>query len=377
MNKKGTYLVLTPFFPSNESFVGSYVYDQVSEMQKQTNFSIKIVKVVSFFSLESDYEFNEFKVKIFKTLDLPYFIFPGLFNSYNKRRFSKFLHKKSITDISFSHSHVSYPAAYLIEDLMCKKIVQHHGLDVVQLTNGRFSFFRKIQRDFLVKNTIKHLNKVDLNIGVSKKVLSELKNYKMYNPKDEIVLYNGVNKSKFYYIPRKKNNEVFIVGCVANFWKTKDHISLIKAVKLLVEDGVDCKLRLVGSGSTYSDCYNYVLKNNLHDKIIFEKEIKHEKLNDFYNEIDLFVMPSYYEAFGCVYMESWACNTPFIAIEEQGISEVIPENKRSLFLTERKNPFALREKIKYVAEKQIDFTFNTDFYLSNTISNFLKKLREC
>ena len=28
MNKKGTYLVITPFFPSNQSFVGSYIYDQ-------------------------------------------------------------------------------------------------------------------------------------------------------------------------------------------------------------------------------------------------------------------------------------------------------------------------------------------------------------
>ena len=29
MNKEGTYLVITPFFPSNKSFVGSYVYDQI------------------------------------------------------------------------------------------------------------------------------------------------------------------------------------------------------------------------------------------------------------------------------------------------------------------------------------------------------------
>ena len=89
MLNQGTYLVVTPFFPSNESFVGSYVYDQINEIQNQSNFSIEIVKVVSYFSLDSDYEFNGFKVNIFKNFDFPYFIFPGLFHSCNKRRFSK------------------------------------------------------------------------------------------------------------------------------------------------------------------------------------------------------------------------------------------------------------------------------------------------
>ena len=60
MNKNGTYLVITPFFPSNKSFVGSYVYDQITEIKNQSNFSIEIVKVVSYFSFESDYEFNGF-----------------------------------------------------------------------------------------------------------------------------------------------------------------------------------------------------------------------------------------------------------------------------------------------------------------------------
>jgi glycosyltransferase involved in cell wall biosynthesis len=380
LNKKGTYLVITPFFPSNESFVGSYIYDQVSEIQKQTNLNIEIVKVVSYFSSESDYTFNGFKINIFKHIDFPYFIFPGFFNSWNKKRFSKYLCKKNITDIFFSHSHVSYPAAYLVENLICKKIVQHHGLDALQLTNGRFNLFRRIQRDYLVKNTIKHLNKVDLNVGVSKKVLRGLRNYDMYNPKDEIVLYNGVDRSKFYYIPRKKKNKEFTIGCVANFWKIKDHISLIIAVKLLVDDGFDCKLRLIGSGPTYSDCYNFVLKHNLHNIITFEKEKKHEQLNDFFNNIDLFVLPSYYEAFGCVYMEAWATNTPFIAIQEQGISEIMTKEKRSTFLTEKENPFVLKEKIEYIAKNNIEFTFNSDFNLDNTIYNFLRKiniLREC
>ena len=63
-------MVVTPFFPSKESFVGSYIFDQVNEIKNQTNFNIQIIKVVSIFSSEKDYEFKGFNVHIFKIIDL-------------------------------------------------------------------------------------------------------------------------------------------------------------------------------------------------------------------------------------------------------------------------------------------------------------------
>ena len=41
MENKKTYLVLTPFFPSDESHVGSYVFDQINEISKQSDFNLK------------------------------------------------------------------------------------------------------------------------------------------------------------------------------------------------------------------------------------------------------------------------------------------------------------------------------------------------
>ena len=46
----------------------------------------------------------------------------------------------------------------------------------------------------------------------------------------------------------------------------------------------------------------------------FKEELKHTDLNIFYNQLDLFVLPSFNEALGCVYLESWATNTPFIGV---------------------------------------------------------------
>ena len=362
--------MITPFFPSNNSFVGSYIFDQVNEIRKQTEFDVRIVKTVSLFSSEKDYEFNGFKVSIFKTIDFPFFIFPGLFNKINRKRFLDFLIKKGIKNVKYSHSHVTYPASYLVDDLICKKIVQHHGLDVLQLQNGRTGFAKKIQKNFLIKNSLNHLNKADLNIGVSQLVLDKLNEFQGYYPKNGLVLYNGVDTSKFF--PIKKNcNKIFTIGCVANFWEIKDHITLIKSVKKIVEEGKEIKLRLIGSGPTLSTCEEFVKNNNLSKNIIFEKEIEHDKLNQFFNEIDLFVLPSYYEALGCVYLESWATNTPFIAVKGQGVSEVIPDVDKMLF--EAENSSQLVEKILFFMNNSFTLKPVNKFDIRNTISDFLTK----
>lgn len=368
MNNKETYLVITPFFPSADSFIGSYVYDQINEIRKQSEFHIEIVKTVSLFSSEKDYEFNSFKVSIFKTIDFPFFIFPGLFNKINRKRFLNFLIKKGIENVKYSHSHVTYPASYLVDDLICKRIVQHHGLDVLQLLNGRSSFAKKIQKNFLIKNSLNHLNKTDLNIGVSQLVLDKLNEFQGYNPKNELVLYNGVDTSKFFPL-EKDCNKIFTIGCVANFWEIKDHITLIKSVKKIVEEGKKIKLRLIGSGPTLNTCLEFVKNNNLSKNIVFEKEIEHKKLNQFFNEIDLFVLPSYYEALGCVYLESWATNTPFIAVKNQGIAELAPDSER--MLVSEKNPNELAEKIKFFINNDFKLTTVEEFSLENTISNLL------
>ena len=370
MSKSNTYLVVTTFFPSNESFVGSYIFDQLNEIRKHSNLDIELVKIVSLFSDETDYFFKDFSVKIFKTIDFPFFIFPGVFNFINKMRFKSFLIKKNIGNIKFSQSHVSYPSSYLVEDLECNKIIQHHGLDVLQLTNGRNKFMRNIQKRFLIRNTIKHLNNADINIGVSNLVLQKLRNYKTYNPQNEFVLYNGVDTSKFFDKETTKN-DIFTIGCVANFWKIKDQITLIKSTQKILEDGHKIKLRLIGSGPTLQSCKKYVFENNLSKYIIFEEEIAHEKLNDFYNSIDLFVLPSYYEALGCVYLESWATNTPFIGIEGQGISELIPKKDRKTFLAKVQSTESLTEKILIAYKDRKSYPFISRYDIKNTISNFL------
>ena len=182
-----------------------------------------------------------------------------------------------------------------------------------------------------------------------------------------------MDTSKFYSIEVEKN-EIFTIGCIANFWEIKDQITLIKAVEILSLKGEKILLRLIGSGPKLDECCNYVKEHNLDSIISFESEKEHSALNIFYNEIDLFVLPSYYEALGCVYLESWATNTPFVGIEGQGISELLPDNKKDIFLSKSQDPISLQKCIIHVMRSDDTIIFDNNYNIENLIHDFLDHL---
>ena len=81
------------------------------------------------------------------------------------------------------------------------------------------------------------------------------------------------------------------------------------------------------------------------------------------------MLPSYYEALGCVYLESWAADTPFIGIENQGIAEIIPDKTK--MLSTQSDVEALANKILYFLNNEFKLKSIRDFDIRKTIYDFL------
>ena len=377
MENKKQYIIISPFFPNDNNHAGSYVYDQAKTLIDITNYDVKVIKVVSIFSNEKDYIFRGIKVKIFRVFDFPFFIFPGIFNFINSFRIKQFFNKHNyLENLDVIHAHVCYPSAYLANAVSSiakvKTIVQHHGIDALQLLNGRLSILTKLQKEILKNRSLNQLNKIGLNLSVSNRVRLALHSYSNYKPKNEFILYNGVDRDKFYNINSVKTHDKYLVGSIANFWPIKDHISLIKAIELLVLDGItDIQLKLIGTGETLQFCKNYVNNHNLSAFVFFEKERPHTLINSFYNEIDLFVLSSYYEASACVLMEAWATEIPILSIKNQGISELIPEYEIDNLLADEKSPISLKEKILGEYNRKRSYPFDEKYDIKNTIKEFM------
>jgi len=389
MKSKKIYLEVTPFFPTPTRFYGPYIYDQVKAIERNSNYEVIVIKTVSFFDKyhpKEHYEYNGVKVYVFKVLDLPFSLFPGLFKYFNEKRFLKFLKKKVQIDtknIEVVHSHTIYPAAALAvllkKEFKVFSVAQHHGLDVYQLENGRLKLspLENLNKLYKLKYFSTIANNVDVNIGVSNKVLEELNKNRFFKNKSVYTLYNGVDKNKFFKksLQEKKPKNHFIIGCIGNFWPLKDHMTLLKSIKLLKDSGEkDIYLKLIGSGPTLTICKEFIEKENLSHIVSIEKEVHHDKLNDFYNSLDLFVLPSYYEAFGCVYTEALQCGVPIIAVKGQGIEEVLKDDDKKTSLIEKGDYKKLSELIRWNKsnKKMVKYDFDIDHY----ISEYLKFLND-
>lgn len=382
---KGNYLVITPFFPDAKSFVGSYVYDQVKAIQKEGTYQPIVIRLRSLYEPKmADYEFEEISCLVFRFIDLPSFSFPGIFHRINAWRFKQFLKRKGVeaSKMVISHAHVTYPASYLANSLRLTyglpSILQHHGLDVLQLHLGKHlgGYLKKLQHRLLKSRAEKILNAAILNIGVSQAVLNQFEKQGVSLKTKKVVLYNGVDKQKFYPLNLESNSR-FIIGCIANFWKLKDHITLIKAVEQLVKSGEkEIEVQLIGRGPTLKFCQEYVKKNKLQAYFTFLDPIAHSKLNTFYNRIDLFVLPSYYEALGCVYLEAYSAGTPFIGVYGQGIEELIPKKLKPHYLIEKGMVSNLAQQITNIKQQKVpSLVLDKNIDIGILVQKFLKNVK--
>ena len=171
--------------------------------------------------------------------------------------------------------------------------------------------------------------------------------YRSVHVKKTFVLHNGVDTKLFYkeVNSSKTMQGTVVLGCVANYLDLKGHVDLLKAVDALQSRGYGIFVRLVGDGHERKLCEK--LAKDLGVDAEFIDEMQHEDLPGFYRSLDLFVMPSYFEGFGCVYVESWACGTPFIACEGQGIEDMIADDEKRLWLAKPRDARDLANKIEY------------------------------
>ncbi|SHL15492.1 glycosyltransferase family 4 protein [Flavobacterium xanthum] len=379
---KRIYLIITPFFPSQESFRGPYIYDQVVAIQKEGNYDVVVLKPKQFYSNKKDYKYEGVNVFFFNVYDLPSAMFPGLFNILAISSLKRKLRSLNIdlTQIAVVHSHVTVAGIYAIylkkRVSTIKTIVQHHGFDVLSLSNGIFSKF-KWHRNWVKNYGIDICNQIDLHVGVSAKTLEFVSEIPEIIIKSQYALYNGVDESKFHPVIGIKDPNYFTIGCIANFWPLKDQLTLIKAVELLVNKGFqNLRITFIGSGSTLQSCKDYVKDNGLNNYIEFLAEINHVKLKNYYNKLDLFVLPSYYEAFGCVYTEAYACGVPFIAVKGQGIGELIPSEETNRWLIDKGDYKNLGSLIQKYMENRYIQNLSHSININFLIHKFLIHINE-
>ena len=111
------------------------------------------------------------------------------------------------------------------------------------------------------------------------------------------------------------------------------------------------RLRLVIIGGDDPDTAEYqnlqkmTRQFGIQNSVTFVGRIAQENLPPYYSAADVLVVPSYYESFGLVGLESLACGTPVVATEVGAMRSILQDGENGQ-IVENPNPRSLAKAIE-------------------------------
>lgn len=194
-----------------------------------------------------------------------------------------------------------------------------HGFFDGRSPSGRVQFFHHYLTKFLTRFTAR-------SICVSHYLRRELVRKGLPDSK-LVVVNNGLDfqrLKKRNVLQRKRcNRETYVFGMVGNFNYGRDHPTLLKGFRLLVERDMNVKLMLAGTGMLSNVLQREVADLRLGDKVEFVGEC--ENVQSFLAGLDCFVYSSRSDTFGIAVIEALYFGLPAIVSDNGPFLELISD----------------------------------------------------
>jgi hypothetical protein len=196
------------------------------------------------------------------------------------------------------------------------------------------------------------LSSADRVIVVSSKLKREILEL-FPHVREPIVIHNGIDTTLFSpaasETARTRPNGEHHVLIVGNLVPSKNHKAVISAVARLGAIYPGIRLKIGGSGPEEKRLRLLCQKLRVSDRVEFLGLCSRERVKQLMSECDIFVMPSYDEGFGIVYIEAMSQGKPVIGSRGEGIADVITEGETG-FLVDPHNVDELTEKIRLLLD---------------------------
>lgn len=163
-----------------------------------------------------------------------------------------------------------------------------------------------------------------------------------------ITLHNKTELQK-----RMTKKTVIQILYVSNFIRNKGILVLVEALSILNKKGYNFNARLVGSPSDITvEMLNKTIQESGIDRVVTVVGPLYDdaKFKE-YENADIFVFPTYNDAFGLVNLEAMQYKLPVISTDEGSIPDIVIDNETG-FVVEKQNVTMLAEKIRILLEDE-------------------------
>jgi len=168
-----------------------------------------------------------------------------------------------------------------------------------------------------------------------------------------MTIFNGIDIAPYHSKPRLStlDSKYFSVGCIGRLSKEKDHSTLLKAFKKVLEIIPTVQLKIVGDGMLKEALIKETKDLGIEGNVAFWG--MRTDIPDLLKEFDVFVQPSLTEGISLTILEAMAAGLPVVATNVGGNPEVVLEGQTG-FLVPSQNPKAMAEAIlKFHADKNL------------------------
>ncbi len=196
----------------------------------------------------------------------------------------------------------------------------------------------------------------------------------------DLFVNHGVDENKIFVIPNMIDKKIKykefkefsnppIFGMIGRFDPSKGFLDFVEACNILNKKGVNFLARIGGTPQTkhefeYENVKNLIKKYNLEKKVELMGWI--DKKEDFYDNIDIFILPSKLEPFGIVLLEAMMFSKPIITSNALGPIEIFEKDLNSNFNEKSSVVFFEKEDFEDLAKKMENVVFNKN--IAKTIS---------
>lgn len=196
-------------------------------------------------------------------------------------------------------------------------------------------------------------------VGISEVVQNN--NIQLYKNQSKSSRYipNGADleiyKKEIYDVKKSSfgcNEDDIIITYVARFCDGKNHATLLKAIKIVIEKYPSIKFVLAGDGEERKSIEDFLDKNKLHKSVILLGTIKN--VPELLSVSAFCVFPSEFEGFSLTLIEKMAMRLPVVAADNDSFKSLIIHKENGLL-------FSMFDEVA-LAQSIFELIENNEFY---------------